>query len=118
MSFTCKSNPDFIGRSELQRLKGLPLEKRLVTFTLPSYVPLLGNESIYRDGKFSGYVNRAGVSHTTQRGIAFGYIELLDGEKPGDAVGKSKFEIDVMGDLIPASPSLKPVLPGKSYVNA
>ena len=60
-------------------------------------------------------MNRAGFGYTVQRGLAFGYIALENGESPSDVVKNCNFEIDVAGSMVPADPYLKAILPGKTY---
>ena len=116
MKFACKSQPEFLGQKALQSLmRGEPIKRRLMTFTVSPSVFANGNEIIYKDGKIAGYVARAGFGHTVQKGLLAGYVSLDDGESPLDVVQNSRFEIEVMGVLQPATAHLNAVLPGKEY---
>merc|ERR1719489_134675 len=120
MMFVCKNNstedissPNFLGKATLEKLKGQPLKRRLMCFAVDPSLPGNGNEVIYRDGQVVGYVARAGFGYTVNKTLMFGYVALRsDGEKPSDVIKKSSFEIDVMGQLVPAEPHLTAILPG------
>ncbi len=101
--------PDgFIGREALVPRRGLPLTKRLVQFRLDDSEKLLyHDEPIRRDGEVVGRVSSAMWSHLEGACLAMGYINHAGGVDAG-LIDAGVWEIEVAGDRLPVTASLKP----------
>jgi len=100
----------FIGREALLRQKEKGLKSRLTAFTLNDPEPLMyHNEPILRDGELVGYITSAMFGHTIGASMGLGYVECADGEATADYVKSGSYEINVAGNLIPATASLRPL---------
>jgi 4-methylaminobutanoate oxidase (formaldehyde-forming) len=115
----------FIGRDALWRQReeidkaGGPL-RRLVQFTLDDPGPvLLRDEPIRRDGALVGRITSGAYGHTLGRSVGMGYV-ARDGAPITDAyVTGGKFDIEIAGARVPASPHLRPPRdPGGERVRA
>ena len=103
-----KSNTPFLGRDALAEKAGRPLPRLLAGFTVDDpEVILLGRETILRDGKRVGWLASGGFGHTIGKPIGYGYVRDPDGVDAGHVMS-GRYELDVAGALIPASPALKP----------
>ena len=77
-----------------------------------------GNESIYRNGEYAGYVTSAGFGHTLGKAVCMGYVctpenskqsGIMDGERE-KSIGvvthqylkEGSYEIEIDGKLWPA----------------
>ena len=114
LGFAVKTaKPDFIGRDAVLRRKDEGLQSRLLQFQLTEPEPLLFHaEPILRDGEIVGYITSGNYGHTLGASIGMGYVPC-----PGEAaedVLSSSYEIEVAGDRIAATPSLKPLYDPKS----
>jgi 4-methylaminobutanoate oxidase (formaldehyde-forming) len=88
----------------------VPLQRRLVVFTADgaSDRMLWGGEAILRDGKAVGFVSSAAFGHTLGCPVAMGYVKRDDGAPPDQAwLTSGRYQIDVAGDLLPATLHLK-----------
>ncbi len=112
LAFACafdKAVP-FIGRDALLRKKeaGVPA-KRMLQFRLEDPEPLLyHNEPVYKDGAIVGYTSSGNYGHFLGGAIGLGYVRH-DGGVTADWVGAGGWEIEVAGERIPASASLRPM---------
>ncbi|MGI9645660.1 MAG: GcvT family protein [Ilumatobacteraceae bacterium] len=100
----------FVGRDALlaDREAG-PLRRRLTQFLLGDPDPLLfGEEPIFRDGERVGYLRSGNYGHTLGGAMGFGYVECEDGVTPA-YVRAGSYEIQVAGDRVPATASLRPM---------
>ena len=118
----------FIGREALLKQKEAGVKQLLGIFSIDlqddtTTLPW-GNESIYRNGEFAGYVTSAGFGHTLNKAVCMGYIcapgkSGAAGKEP--AGGKStvvsrqylkegNYEIEINGELWPASLHMTPPL--------
>ena len=105
---------DFLGREAVLKKKQQGLSKRLLQFKLEDPEPLLyHHEPILRDGKIAGYLTSGNYGHHLGGAIGLGYV-ACGLEESGADVLASGYEIDVAGDLIPATASLKPLYDPKS----
>ena len=97
----------FIGREALQRQKTEDPRKRLVLFSFddPGAFPW-GGEPILMDGRNVGELTSAGFSRKHGRAIAMGYARA-EWALTDQALVKTKFEIDVAGELFAVTPRLK-----------
>jgi glycine cleavage system T protein len=96
----------FIGRDALLRQRDEGVRKRLLQFLLADPSKLLyHNEPIWRDGAIAGYITSGMYGHTLGGAVGLGYV---NGE-PGDDPVSGTFEIEVAGNRVPATASLRPL---------
>ncbi|XP_065339541.1 sarcosine dehydrogenase, mitochondrial [Cloeon dipterum] len=109
LGFTCrKSGSDYLGRAAVEETRKKGLAKKRVFFELKEQVPVWGLEAVYRDGVVVGYLRRGEFGFTLNASVGFGYIRRPDGlPVTNDFVSSGKYEIEVMGDRIPAVAHLK-----------
>ncbi len=100
----------FIGREALLRKKeGGLLKLRLAQFLLEDPEPLLyGDEPIYRDGEWVGYIRAGAYGHTLGGAVGLGEIENEAGVT-ADFIKSGSYEIEVAGVRYPARASLRPM---------
>ena len=103
-------NADFIGREALLKQREKGVEKRLVQFQLKDAQPLLyHDEPIWRDGKMVGRITSGSYGHAVGAAVGLGYVRN-DGQKVDAAfVNAGSYEIEVEGERIPATASLRPL---------
>ena len=98
----------FIGRDAVLRKRETGLQRRLVQFKLEDPEPLLYHtEPILRDGELAGYLTSGSYGHTLGAAIGLGYVRCRPGEA-AEALLASRYEIEVAGERVPATASLKP----------
>jgi 4-methylaminobutanoate oxidase (formaldehyde-forming) len=111
LSFACKLDKDipFRGRDALLKLRAEPLRRRMVVLTADGAADrmLWGGEAILRDGKPVGFVSSAAFGHTLGCPVAMGYVNHPDGVADAAYLGSGRYEIDVAGELLPATVHLK-----------
>jgi heterotetrameric sarcosine oxidase gamma subunit len=111
LSFACKLNKEipFRGREALLKLRDEPLRRRMVVLTADGAADrmLWGGEAILRDGKPVGFVSSAAFGHTVGCPVAMGYVNNPDGIADAAYLTSGRYEIDVAGDLLPATLHLK-----------
>ncbi|MGH7188706.1 MAG: GcvT family protein [Acetobacteraceae bacterium] len=101
-------NRDFIGREALLRQQAAGVRRRLVCFALHSDAHLLyGNEPIWRDDAIAGRITSGAFGHTVREPLGMGYVGNGRSALSEREVLASHFEIEVAGDRIPATPSLR-----------
>jgi 4-methylaminobutanoate oxidase (formaldehyde-forming) len=81
---------DFIGRDALAKIRAEGVTRKLCSFTVEGFAPLLGGEAILHDGKVVGSTSSAGFGHTLGKTIAFGYL-------PAEIAGETRFVIEAFG---------------------
>ena len=81
---------DFIGREALAGIKEKGVAKKLVTFTLEDFVPVLGGEPIQHGGETVGFLTSAGYGYCLGKTIGFGYVPL-------DLAKETAFTIEAFG---------------------
>jgi 4-methylaminobutanoate oxidase (formaldehyde-forming) len=105
------SGRPFLGREalEAQRAAG-PLPRRLASVRIedPALV-LLGRETILRDGERVGWLTSGGFGHSLGVPIGLGYVHSATGVDAA-TLGEGRFELDVAGQRVPATLSLRPHL--------
>ncbi|MDC3145826.1 FAD-dependent oxidoreductase [Candidatus Pelagibacter sp.] len=73
-----KKNVDFIGKDSLAKIKGKPLDKRMIMLTLKDSQPgqplLLHDEPIYLDDKIIGRTTSGNYSFCFNKNLSFGYV--------------------------------------------
>ncbi|MDP6818937.1 MAG: FAD-dependent oxidoreductase [Alphaproteobacteria bacterium] len=109
-----KKKVDFIGREALERQRETGLSQRLVHVMLQQSDPLMfHDETIYRDGAVVGRITSAAFGYGFERPLGMGYIETANGMDGEDPL-KGRFEVDIAGERVPATISLKPFYDPKS----
>ncbi|MFQ5523384.1 MAG: FAD-dependent oxidoreductase [Acidimicrobiia bacterium] len=107
----------FVGREALLRQKGMPRSKRLIQFRLedPDLI-LYHDEPILRNGELVGRTTSGAWSYTEDRCLAMGYVNATGGVTR-EFLDRGDFEIEVAGNLIPATASIRSFYdPGKERV--
>ena len=100
MSF--KKSENFVGREALNALRETIPERRMVTFSVETEdCPILGNETIYRNGKKVGWIATGGYGHTIERSIGLGYVRH-DGGVDKEFILNGDFELEVAMTRYPA----------------
>jgi glycine cleavage system T protein len=101
-------NVNFIGRAAVEAQRGKPTPKRLVLFKLDDPEPLMyHDEPIYRDGERVGAISSAAYGHTLGASVGMGYVHHAGGVN-ADYLSAGGFEIDIAGERVPATASLRP----------
>jgi len=115
LGFAVKTDkPSFIGRDAILRQKETGVKARLVQFALTDPEAMLyHNEPIYRDGIIVGNIESGMYGHTLGAAIGLGYVKNEDGVD-ADFVKSGTYELEVAGQRIPASASLRPMYDPKS----
>ena len=100
---------DFLGREALLRQKEKGLNRRLALFSLDDPEPLLyHDEPIFRNGQLVSANTHGAYGHLLGRSLGMGWLE-----KEGineDWILSGKYEIDVEGEMVPATVHLAPPL--------
>ena len=103
----------FIGRDALLAQKEAGIEKRLIQFRLSDPDAMIyHNEPILRDGEYAGYIASGAYAHSLGCSIGMGYIKI--GKLDKDSLYASRYEIEVAGKRIEATPSISPFFDPKS----
>jgi 4-methylaminobutanoate oxidase (formaldehyde-forming) len=100
----------FVGQEALlaQKAEG-PLRKRHLSYLLEDPGPLLmGNEGVYRDDAWVGYLRAGAYGHTLGASVGLGSVTCDDGVTK-DWIESGHWEIDVAGERFSARPSLAPL---------
>jgi dimethylglycine dehydrogenase len=101
-----KLDGDFIGRDAAAAQQEAGPPRRLVTFTIAAKdADVMGDEPIWLGDRAVGWVTSGGYAHWSRASVALGYVptELLD------AVPPDAFQIEVLGDRIPATVRSEPL---------
>ncbi len=105
---------DFIGREAVLSKHNDGLNRRLVQFQLNDPDPLLYHtEPVVRDGEIVGHITSGAYGHWLGGAIGLGYVPVEPGETGADLL-KSSFEVEVAGERIAATASLKPLYDPKA----
>ncbi|HEY0291693.1 MAG TPA: FAD-dependent oxidoreductase [Hansschlegelia sp.] len=114
-----KSNTPFLGRDALAEAAAKPLPRLLAGFTVEDpEVTLLGRETILRDGKRVGWLASGGFGFTVGKPIGYGYVRDPAGVDAAYVMA-GDYELDVAGEIVPATPFLKPPHdPGMARIKA
>ena len=103
-----KPNP-YNGRTALEAQRDQPRNKRLIQFRL-EHAELLcyHDDPILRDGEPVGSTTSSMWSYVEDRCLAMGYVRRADDEGVvQDWLDTGGFEINVGGELVPATPSIR-----------
>ena len=97
-----KSGMAFLGRHALERKAAVPLQKRLMTFTVDDpAISLVGRETIYRNGERVGYLTSGGWGYTAATNIGMGYVRRAGGVTD-DFLRDATYELEVATVRVPA----------------
>ena len=99
---------DFAGKSALEARKKEGMKERICTFIFPNdaendYTPHGHHSDLVRDsdGEICGYLSSVGYSHTLNKPVALGFVELAKkgkGVKVKDFIEKSDFTVQLVKD--------------------
>ena len=109
MERAMKFDHEFIGRAAVEAEMKTGPARKLVMFTVDvdkeRPADVIGDEPVFHGGKVVGWITSGGYAHYSGVSLALGYIpaELA---KPGT----TGFEIEIIGNMRPASLQLEPVL--------
>jgi dimethylglycine dehydrogenase len=96
---------DFIGRDAAQREQESPPERRLSALVVEATdADVWADEPIWRDGEVVGFVTSGGYAHFSERSVALGFVPV------GMIAEGARFEIEILGELRPASLITEPLL--------
>ncbi|MEZ5817419.1 MAG: FAD-dependent oxidoreductase [Hyphomicrobiaceae bacterium] len=98
----------FIGRDAVLAKRRAGLARRLLQFRLDDPEPLLFHtEPILREGRIVGHISSGAFGFTLGGAVGLGYVPCAADEADA-AILSPRYEIEVAGRRIPATPSLKP----------
>jgi len=96
---------DFIGRAAALEERDRGGELRLTAFAIAARdADASGDEPIWHDGKVIGWVTSGGYGHVAGSSLALGYIPK------SLAAAERGFEIEIIGERLPAQPLKAPVI--------
>ena len=101
-----QNKTDFVGRDAVYAQRSAPLKKKLATFTITGDQPLLGGETIYRDGEVAGWITSGGFAHSFVCPVGLGHVRREEGVDT-DYLVSGRYELDVAGTRFPAEISLR-----------
>ena len=101
-----QNKTDFVGREAVYAQRSAPLKKKLATFTITGDQPLLGGETIYRDGEVAGWITSGGFAHSFVCPVGLGHVRREEGVDT-DYLVSGRYELDVAGTRFPAEISLR-----------
>ncbi|MDE0972278.1 MAG: FAD-dependent oxidoreductase [Arenicellales bacterium] len=101
-----QNKADFVGRDAVYAQRSAPLKKILATFIITGDQPLLGGETIYRDGEVVGWITSGGFAHSFVCPVGLGHVRREQGVDT-DYLASGCYELDVAGTRIPAEISLR-----------
>lgn len=81
---------EFTGRAALAKVKAKGVARRLCSFTIEGFAPLLGGEAILHGGAVVGSTTSTGYGHTLGKTIAMGYV-------PAELARATGFDIEAFG---------------------
>jgi dimethylglycine dehydrogenase len=99
---------DFIGRDAAVAERDSPPGRRLVTLVVEADdADVVADEPIWKDGAVVGFVTSGGYAHAAEKSVALGFVprELIE---EGAA-----FEVEILGDMRPASLITEPLFDPK-----
>ena len=108
-----KTDADYIGRAAVEAKREHGLQFRMVQFVLTDPAPLLYHaEPIIRDGEIVSYLTSGAYGHHLGAAVGLGYVPCT-GESATDLLASS-YEIEIAGQRVSATASLKPLYDPKS----
>ncbi|MDZ7840737.1 MAG: FAD-dependent oxidoreductase [Gammaproteobacteria bacterium] len=104
-----KKDIPFKGREAMEAQRRGGVAKRLACFTVEDPdIPLLGRETIYRNGRRVGWLTSGGYGYTIGRPIGYGYVRNPDGVD-APFLEQGEYELEVATVRVPASLHLEPL---------
>lgn len=107
----------FIGQAALQAQKAQGITRKLLQFALADASQLLyHNEPVLRDGVIVGRISSGMFGHAVQQSLGMGYVEFGSAPGAGEAAAllAGRYEVEVAGVRVAATPSLAPFYDPKS----
>jgi glycine cleavage system aminomethyltransferase T len=103
---------EFNGRQALLAARASGIKRRLRTLAVgdDEYVTMYGGEAVHQAGRVVGRVRSAAYGFTARKNLAYSYLPVEVG--PGGQV-----QVEVFGDLVPASVTTDAVISKQSAVN-
>ena len=97
----------FLGREALLRQRETGMEKRLFVLTVqnPDVFPA-GGEPVLLEGAPIGQLTSVAYGHTVGCAVGLGYLRL-DGLSPKQMAARTGLTLDLAGDLVPVTASLR-----------
>ncbi len=92
----------FLARTALESIRRQGPTQRLCWFTAPAALPLFGGEVIRADGRVLGTAKSAGYGYTVGHNLVCGYLPVAD-------LGRSDYELEVMGERHPLTAHSRPL---------
>ncbi len=103
---------DFIGRAGAAAEKAKGPERQRVAFVVDaSDADAIGDEAVWKDGKVVGWITSGGFCHHAGRSFAMGYVPS---EVLSDGAASAKWEIEILGELLPAKLQREPLFDPKA----
>lgn len=90
LEFAIDFSKDFVGKSALETIARQGPSRKLCLFTVDGFAPLLGGETILKDGKVVGQTASCGFGYTVGKMIAFGWL-------PSELAAEASFDIEAYG---------------------
>ena len=110
--FACKlkTGIDFLGREAVERARAAGPRRRLVSLVIDDPdIMAWGGELVLRDGVAAGQITSVAWGETIGSCVGLGYVWSPDGDVvTADFVRSGRYEVNVGGDVRPATVSLKP----------
>lgn len=103
--FVSFAKGDFIGRDAALRARDTLPKRRLCTFVVDAAdADAWADEPIWKDGEVVGFVTSGGYAHYVEKSVALGFVPA------GMIEDGARFEIEILGDLRPATLVAEPLL--------
>ncbi len=99
---------DFIGRDAALAAKETPPDRKLSTFLVDALdTDVWADEPIWKDGEVVGFVTSGGYAHTVEKSVALGFAPT------GMIAEGAQFEIEILGEMRPATLITEPLFDPK-----
>ena len=104
-----RNRGDFLGKKALMKIKKEGIRKNIVSFTLENEkgLFLLGEEPIYKDNQFVGYVTSAKFGYSLDKWACLGLVENSGEKIEKNWLQNGEFEIEVLQKRVKAQIHLK-----------
>ena len=102
--FIAPQKTDYIGHAAFLEQKRNGAQKKLVTLVVDTDdIDVSHDEAIFHNGECVGFVTSGGYAHYCRQSVALGYV-------PAElAAHGQKFEVEMLGELYPATLTAKPL---------
>lgn len=99
----------FLGRMACEAERSVPLQKRLMTFTVDDpEIGLIGRETILREGAPVGYLTSGGWGYTIGKNIGLGYVRAEKGVSDNFLMS-GRYQIEVATERTSATLHMRPL---------